>query len=156
MPPRPIGGAVLFWGHFGDTMSSWRRQFAFGGWALDRRRRCVATCPLKFDFLGHGRDGVADLVDYDLQCISRYAEPPSPGSKLSRVCQVDLIANGRMFYAMHGGISRRRINGIRRPSFHFACDASSYGQGLRMRQRPPEGGPVVRWFKPIFVREAQS
>ena len=116
----------------------------------------MLTCPLKFNFLADGRDGVAHLVDNGLQRFSGYAEPPGPGSKLSRICQVDLIANGRMFYAMHGGISRLRINGIRRPSFHFACDASSYGQGLRMRQRPPEGGPVVRWFKPIFVREAQS
>ena len=64
----------------------------------------MVTCPLKFNFLGHGRDGVTHLVDNGLQCIGRYAEPPGPGTKLRRICQVDFIANGWTFYATHGGI----------------------------------------------------
>src|ERR1700704_2001101 len=79
------------------------RQFAFGRWALDRRRRCLGTCPLKFNFLGHGPDGVTHLVDNGLQCISGHAEPPGPGSKLSWLCQIDLVAKGRMSDALHGG-----------------------------------------------------
>jgi hypothetical protein len=43
-----------------------------------------------------------------------------------------------MFYAMHGGIPWLRVNGIRRPSFHFAYDASSSDQGLLKRQALPE------------------
>jgi hypothetical protein len=60
---------------------------------------------LKLDFLGYRRDRVTHLFDNGLQSIGGDAEPPRPRPYLSRICQVDLIAKGRMLYAMHGGVS---------------------------------------------------
>src|SRR6266403_3634334 len=114
--------------------TNWLRQFAFGRWALDRRRRCLVTCPLKFNFLGHGRDGVTHLGDNGLQCISGHAEPACPGTKLSWLCQVDLVAKGRMFDALHGGFP-----GCGSTASEDLCSISLL---LRSRpQGPREGGP---------------
>jgi hypothetical protein len=75
--------------------------------------------PLQFNFLCHGRDRVTDLVDDGFQRVGRNCESPGPGTNLGWICQADLIANGRMFDALHGGIPWLRINGLQRPSFHF-------------------------------------
>jgi hypothetical protein len=77
--------------------------------------------PLQFNFLCHGRDRVTDLVDDGFQRVGRNCESPGPGTNLGWICQADLIANGRMFDALHGGIPWLRINDMQRPSFHFAC-----------------------------------
>ena len=47
------------------------------------RERGFASCPLQFNFLGDGRNGITHLVDDRLQCIGRYIEPPSPGTNLN-------------------------------------------------------------------------
>jgi hypothetical protein len=90
--------------------------------------------PLQFNFLGHGRDRVTDLVDDGFQRVSRNCESPGPGTNLGGICQADFIANGRMFDALHGGIPWLRINGMQRSSFHFARSDS-----LSERNRPNAG-----------------
>jgi len=101
-------------------LSRKRRQLTFGGLAGDRSRRTwLAAYPLKFNFLGYRRDGVADLADSGLQYVGRDPEPPCPGTNLGRIRQIYFVANRRMFDALHGGIPWLRINGIQRPSFHF-------------------------------------
>jgi hypothetical protein len=79
---------------------------------------------LQFNFLGYRCDGVADLSDNALQDVRRNPKPPGPGTKLSRIRQVYLVANWRMFDALHDGTPWLRINGIQRPSFHLG-DGSS-------------------------------
>jgi hypothetical protein len=68
----------------------------------------LATCPLEFNFLGHGRDRVADLADNRLQYIGRDTEPPGPGTDLGWLGRVDLISKRRTFDAMHGWRSSLR------------------------------------------------
>ena len=80
-----------------------RYGMAVGRLALNWRERGLASCPLQFDFLGNCRNGVTDLFDDRLQRISRYIEPPGPGTNLNWLCQVDLVADGRMFDALHDG-----------------------------------------------------
>jgi hypothetical protein len=87
--------------NFVPLRSNWRWQLAFGVGALDRIRP-QATRPLKFNFFGYGRYGITTLADHRLQCISRYVEPSGPGAYLTCICQIDLIANWRMFDALHG------------------------------------------------------
>ena len=102
-------------------LSRKRRQLTFGGLAGDRSRRTwLAAYPLKFNFLGYRRDGVADLADSGLQYVGRDPEPPCPGTNLGRIRQIYFVSNGRMFDAMHGGVPWLRTNGIHRPSFHFS------------------------------------
>jgi hypothetical protein len=54
--------------------------------------------------LGDGRDRITDFVDNGLQRVSGYSEPPVPGTNLSRIRHVYLIADRRMFDALHDGI----------------------------------------------------
>jgi hypothetical protein len=106
---------------------------------------------LQFNFLGHRCHGVTHLADNGLQRISGNVQPPGPCTDLARIGQVNLVANRRMFDAMHGGIPSLNTNGIRGASFHLPFDRPTSQE--QIRQRPPEGGPVVQLFK---VREDQS
>jgi hypothetical protein len=122
----------------------------------------LAGRPLQLNFLGHSRDGISGLVDNRLQDIDGYAEPPRPGPNLRWVCEVDLITNGRMFYALHGEYSlaagsttSERLRSMAPENVIMELDLRSIEhcpttlslQALpckpwSIRQRPPEGGPV--------------
>ena len=117
------------------------RHFAFGSLARLRTRvgsrRWLGICALQFNFLGYRRDGVADLSDNALQYIRRNPKPPGPGTNLSRIRQVYLVANWRMFDALHDGTPWLRINGIRRASFHFGHDPRQNDKATRRRPCRP-------------------
>jgi hypothetical protein len=103
----------------GNSMSNRRWQCALG---IRRHRVRLRTCPLKFDLLGHRRDGIADFAGNGSQFAGGNAEPPGPDTDLSRIGQVNLIANGRMFDAMHDGIPSLRTNGVEALRSLPACD----------------------------------
>jgi hypothetical protein len=71
---------------------------------MDRRGRWLVTRSPKFNFLRHGSNGISHLVDNGPQAIYRHIKPPAPGTQLSWFCQVDFVAKGRMFDALHGGV----------------------------------------------------
>jgi hypothetical protein len=60
-------------------------------------------CALQFNFFDYRPDGIADLSDNALQCTRRNPEPSRLGTNLSRIRQVYLVANWRMFDALHDG-----------------------------------------------------
>jgi hypothetical protein len=68
--------------------------------------------PLQYHLLAHGRNGVADLVDNRLQCVGGYAKPPRPGTNLTWISEINLIAKGRTLDALHGGIPGLSVNGM--------------------------------------------
>jgi hypothetical protein len=92
---------------------------------------------LQLNFLAYRRDRVPHLGGYGFQFIRRHPQPPGPGPNLSRLGHLDLVANRRMFDAMHDGVLRLGINGIQSPSFHFACDRAVMGN-LRIKQGRPK------------------
>jgi hypothetical protein len=63
--------------------------------------------PPQFCFLGHGGNGVPDLLNHLLQFIRRQSQPSGPGSNLGRISQVDFVADRRTFLdALHEGVPR--------------------------------------------------
>src|SRR6478672_7744945 len=81
-----------------------RWQLAIRWLAPTRRSGVFGSGPLQFNFLGDGRNGIAHLFDHRLQCIRGYIQPPGPGTNLNGLCQVDFIADRRMFDALHDDI----------------------------------------------------
>jgi hypothetical protein len=125
------------------------RRLASGRRALARscRRRRVSRPP-QFNFLGYGRDRVTDLVDDRFQRVSRNCKSPGPGTNLDWICQADLIANGRVFDALHGGVPWLGINGMQRPSFQLVCTRPP------IRKEPPE--LRLDFHRSPLVRQAGS
>jgi hypothetical protein len=100
-----------------DNALSPGRQFNVVGRTWDRDGRHGLTL-LHLDFLGHGRDGIAGLVDGGLQHVCGDAEPSGPDPNLSRILQVDLVPNRWMFEALHAlNFPRWRVNTIATASF---------------------------------------
>src|SRR3954451_14500816 len=108
----------LEWSGFLDSQarSLDRRQLGFGclAWngrfALRPGTRLLRHSP-QFHFLGHSRNRVAHLLDEGLQIIRPDAEPLGPGANLCRIGHVNLVANGRMFDALHGVPPGWEVNG---------------------------------------------
>jgi hypothetical protein len=60
------------------------------------------TRPLQFRFLGHGQ----------WPSIAGHGEPPRPGTNLTGISEINLIAKARTLDALHGGTPGLGVNGM--------------------------------------------
>jgi hypothetical protein len=115
-----------------------------------------ATRPLQFNFLGNGRYRGAYLVDYFFQSISVYVEPLGPGAHLTGVCQINLIANWRVFDSSHCNFPWMRFNGVSPSSFRaFVQYAAPTAAPRRGEQVPIRVGQMAKYsLRADVVRSA--
>ena len=66
-----------------------------------RHQRGFRRHSFKFNFFSDSRNRVAYLFDYPLKITRGKSQSPFPGSNLTRIRQINFIANWRMFGATH-------------------------------------------------------